>query len=887
MKFKLQIAVVLLLTLLFLNACSTENNTFINRAYHGTTARYNGYFNANELLRLGIKSYRDGLQEDYYQVLPLDPLPSEKEVLNLYPAIDTAIAKCTKVIQNHSMPSNDKPSKKKEEHNPWIDENWQTIGRAAYYRRDYEGALKNFRFIKKFYANDPTLFIAEMWIAKTNIELERYNDAYFNLELIDKAIEEEQIRKEENKGIAKKIEKFKNRKNEEKIASVPKNMYFELFKTKAELALRRDSIDIAINHLTEALNYAKKQENKARVSFILAQLLEQQNRREEAKTHYSKVLRYNTKYDMIFAARIHRAMMGGNEKLKKELFKMMRDPKNAEYRDQLYYALAQIELRKNNRFQGKVYLTQSAFYSTSNNRQKGMAYELLGNLSFEEKNYVSAQKYYDSCVAAIDLETYPNGELIQTKAIKLADLVKAVDLASFEDSVQRIAKMNEKDRIAFIEGVIKQIKEQEELRKKMEAKRLLELQKNMAVQQNAGGAGKWYWNNPKMVADGYDEFRRIWGTDRVNEDDWRRREKIVLAQFTDENGDTIQSLDEEITKEPIDTLTVEHLLTFIPLNDSLFDLSQQRMVESLYDAGLIYKNQLQENQLAEEQFLKVKKQTFENDFTLLSSYQLYEIYKDNEVSKAGSEKNFIFNNYPNSDYANYLRDPDYFIKKKENDALALKEYLKFVDRYAEEMYDTVLIQANQVINNEPDNKFRSKYMLLKAMVLGQQLEDKQLLKPILNQLIKEYKETEEAERSAELLSILEHGVSENKLVDFTKKSIYTYADNLPFYILVFLTDDMNTNSSKSKISDFNRTFFSRNRLNITSKVYGRGQNVVFISVFEDEKSAKDYINTFKADKRKVDDLRDATIIFITKENLRVLFETQKLAEYEDFLLENY
>lgn len=886
MRFKVQIIVGYFSLLLLLIACSTENNTFINRTYHGTTAHYNGYFNANELLRLGIKGYRDGLQEDYYQVLPLDPLPDEKEVLNLYPAIDTAIAKCSKVIQNHSMPSNDQPSKKKEEHNPWIDENWQTIGRASYYRRDYESALKNFRFIKKFYSNDPTLFVAELWIAKTNIELGRYNDAYFNLEFLDKAIEDEKSRKEENKGLAKKIENFKNRKSAEKFAKFPKKIYFDLYKTKAELALRRDSSSVAIENLKEALKYAKKSDDKARVNFILAQLLENQNRRDEAKFHYSKVLKYNTKYAMIFAARIHRAMMGGSEKLKKELFKMMRDPKNAEFRDQIYYALAQIELKNGNRFQGKVYLTQSAFYSTNNNRQKGLAYETLGNLSFEEKNYVSAQKYYDSCVAVIDLAKYPKGELIQTKAIKLADLVRAVEISTFEDSVQRIAKLSEREREQFLENVIKQIKEQEEARKKMEAKRLLELQKNIAVQQTGGGGGKWYWNNPKLVADGYDEFRRVWGTDRVNEDDWRRSEKIVLAKFTNQDGDSV-AVDSAKVEKPKDTLTVEHLMTFIPLNDSLFRVSQQRMVEAYYDAGLIYKNQLQEFELAEEQFLKVKKQSFENPFTLMAAYQLFEIFKDKDAGKANEHKNFILNYYPNSDYANYLSDPDYFIKKKEYDALAQEDYLKYVDRYSKGLYAVVINKADVVINNEPDNKFIAKYMLLKAMSLGQQLDDKELLKPVLTKLKDEYPNTEEGKCAEELLMILEKGISENKAVDFRKKSIFTVEKDMPFYVLVFLTDKMNTNNSKAKISDFNRTYFSRNNLNITSKVYGLGQNVIFVSTFEDEKSVKDYINQFNADTKKLDDLEGAKVVFITKENLKTLFETQKLDEYEDFVLENY
>ena len=108
--------VVLNVLLLLVWACSTEKNTLINRTYHGTTARYNGYFNATELINQSVLSYRTSLKEDYYKILPIDALPDEKSVIGLYPSIDTAIVKCTKVIQKHSMPSNDRPSQKKEEH---------------------------------------------------------------------------------------------------------------------------------------------------------------------------------------------------------------------------------------------------------------------------------------------------------------------------------------------------------------------------------------------------------------------------------------------------------------------------------------------------------------------------------------------------------------------------------------------------------------------------------------------------------------------------------------------------------------------------------------------------------------------------------------------------
>ena len=64
------------------------------------------------------------------------------------------------------MPSNDRPAKKKEEHNRWIDENWTTIGIASFYRRDYEGAMKSFEYVRKFYKNDPSLFVGQLWMAK-------------------------------------------------------------------------------------------------------------------------------------------------------------------------------------------------------------------------------------------------------------------------------------------------------------------------------------------------------------------------------------------------------------------------------------------------------------------------------------------------------------------------------------------------------------------------------------------------------------------------------------------------------------------------------------------------------------------------------------------------
>jgi hypothetical protein len=47
------------------------------------------------------------------------------------------------------------------------------------------------------------------------------------------------------------------------------------------------------------------------------------------------------------------------------------------------------------------------------------------------------------------------------------------------------------------------------------------------------------------------------------------------------------------------------------------------------------------------------------------------------------------------------------------------------------------------------------------------------------------------------------------------------------------------------------------------------------------------MNKFKKTKKYLGDMQNAKLIFISKDNLKVLFETKKLEEYETFYLEFY
>lgn len=871
-------------------ACSTEKNTMLSRAYHGTTAHYNGYFNANDLLEEAMKTFRENQKEDYYNVLPILQLPNEEEVKNMYSPIDTAISKCTKVIQRHAMPSMEKPASKKEEHNRWIDENWITIGIANFYRRDYDLAFKNFEYTKKFFSTDKSSYVAEMWMARTYMEQGKFTEANYaitNLEKAQKAMEDGDSKgsKGGKNSKSSKSKKKKKKKKQKEIPPFPKKLRYDLAITRALFAEKKKDAESEIKALTKALEYAKKSKDKARINYILGQLYENTGDRGKAAYHYDRVKKYNAGYEMSFNANLKNALNAGGEKVRKNLKKMLRDTKNAEFKDQIYYTLGKMDQIESNEEGAKENYTRSAFYSTSNNRQKGMAYEKLGDMSFAKKDYLSAQKYYDSCAKVIP-ETYPNYEGIQNKASKLQSLVNALEIAQYEDSVQRVAKLSPSDQLAFADGVIKKMKKDEEERKRKDAIRLAALQEIQSKKTSGGNGNKFYWNNEKAKSEGFEEFKKQWGQ-RANEDDWRRSDKVVFASFTDPSDSTDSSDNPVPSSETtaLDSLTPEMLVAKLPLSDSALQASRDRMMNAYFDAGGIYDEQLSETTLAEKQYRTMLGQDFEHNMKLLAAYQIYSLHNPEDPA-AVEQKDYILINYPTSDYAGYLRDPDYFLKKKEREKLTQEAYLTDLDRYERGLYYPVIMKADGVIANEKDNPYRSKYILLKAMAQAKMTENKKMILPTLDTLIALYPKTPEAEKALEMKKIILNGYSANEAVDFAKKSIYEYKEGEPMFVLIFLTEKINNVVAKTRVVDFNKEYYGKLRLSVTSKVF-REDNVILVKQFKDEIEAASYVSFYKRTRNHLLDMQKMKILFISEKNLLTLFDTNKLDEYQLFFDENY
>ena len=863
----------LLLALLSVFACSTEKNNFLNLKYHSTTARYNGLFNANELLRLSLITYDGSHKDDFYTFLTVNPLPDEKEVIGMYPAIDTAIAKCTKVIEDHSMPNAVDMYYKQAEYNNWIDENWLTIGKAFYYRRDYEKALNNFEFVKRFFIKDPSTYIAQLWIAKVYIELNKFSDAKL---ILDGLNEIAQIQKKKKFGDF--IPFLNKEKGDAEQPVMNRSLQLEIYKAYSNLAMKRRDYEGAIEGIQLALSKSKSSREKARLNYILAQLYQNADNSASASRYFNKAISTSASFELAFNARLNSALSDGREGVKKDLKRMARDSKNAAFKDQVFYALGLVALNNNQKQEAKVYLTKSAFFSISNKRQKAMSYEKLGDISFFDKEFVPAQKYYDSCARFMP-EDYPNAEIVKNKSVKLFDLVKALETATFEDSVQKIAKLSDKDREIFLKETLKQMRKEIQAAKEKEEAKLLALQSN-SMPNNNTNSSKFIFNNPKLRETGFTEFKKLWGA-RDNEDDWRRSDKLSINI----SGSSVDSTEKIAGQKTKDSLSIESLLKNIPLSDSAFSQSQLRLIDALYTSGILFKEILLENDLAEKQFESVLALRLSNITDLSAAFQLYRLNENNKRSE--KYKSYILDKYPNSDAAKYFLDPDFYIKQKKNAEESQKDYLKLLEQYKLQAYQSVFNLSQVILEKDLTNTCRSEYMLLNVLAMGQLTEDKKTLIPKLNLIIEEKPQSVQAERAKEMLEIIQTGYSKNEELNFNKKYYFEFVSDVNQYVIILLDTEDDTDGSKSIISDFTTKKFKSSKLRVSSKITLSEKSFILIQEFESISLADKFVDAYKAGFEFLDDLQDNIIYIITQENLKKLIETAKFEEYKLFYNDNY
>ncbi len=875
--------------------CSTKKNTIVSRTYHNITSKYNAYFNGNEKLKSGVKKINNSFKDDYSLTLPMFTSGDENIAKSSYPDMDEVIKKASKVISLHSIKV--KPNRKnrattkkqkeflkQNEYCKWIDNSWLMLGKAKFYKHDFYSSAETFQFVISEYNYDPIKYNAMLWLTRNYCEQKKFDKSRELLEQID------------------------GEKN------FPRKLKPEFNAVYADHFIKQGKYNDAIPKLNLAIEKTKKRKVKARYKFILAQIYQNLGEGNKAAKLYRDVVKMNPPYEMTFNAMINRAAAfdassGSGKAMKKELAKMLHDDKNTEYLDQIYFALANIAFKEGNESDAIKNYRLSAQKSVSNDNQKALSYLALGNIYFGKPKYIEAQMFFDSAMTFLRKD-YPNYREIEEKTRNLTALVEPLKTIQLQDSLQTLAKMNAADRNKIIDAIIEKIKEEEQRQQEelqMQQMNSMLFNQNTQNQTNnnaSSSGGGWYFYNQGMIASGMSEFKRKWGTRKL-EDNWRRKNKAIVAiEDVAENIEAGEDGKNADTKK-IDNKSREYYLSEIPLTDSMMEASHALMVEAYYNAGTVYKERFLDYKESIRIFEDMNKKYPENSYIPTTYYYLYQLNTiEKNQTKADFYKNLILSKYPDSKYAKILLDPN-FLKESEQDIVQMQSY--YEEAYEAHEKGNYLKVIEFVEKAESMNLYKNdgvlvpKFKFLKAIAQGR-TQGVALLAQGLQELIAKYPNSEIIGLAKDILTKLKDSgiadslgtpiifVEDTVKQDDTDLNIYKYDEKIVQYIVVVVPNKkVDVNRLEFDIVNFNTDFFSMNDFNVSDVLLNDNYQLVTIKSFDDVVQAKTYYDTILLQKdvfKKLEGIKHE-IFLISKDNYGIFYNDKNVEKYIRFFNKFY
>jgi tetratricopeptide (TPR) repeat protein len=417
----------------FFSGCSTTKDKWLNIKYHETTARFNAFFNGEEAFNEAVVQFEKTEELDFENLLPIYYWPDEKQATALFAKMDRALEKSAIVIKKHSMVF------RGEQRNDYVVKAYLLIAKARFYKHELIQCIEATSYMADQFGGvekaQDELFWAKLLAAQTHIRMGNGFQAEYLLDEIY-------------------------------TVKLPKDQLFEAQKTYAAYFISTGKYTEAQKWVALAAAGAPNKSQKVRLTYLNAQLLAKNGQGYESALAYEEVLKLHPdNYDITFSAQIKRAenfdvFMEDVAVIEKDLEKMLRDDKNLTYRDQIYYvwALKQLDLEHYPEAEGL--LGKSIRYSVNNPKQKGKSYLKLAGISFDFKEFVPAQAYYDSAITALPAGYGGLDTLVERKSV-LDELVAAINTIALEDSLQALYGMSEQDLRAKFESYIEKKKEQE------------------------------------------------------------------------------------------------------------------------------------------------------------------------------------------------------------------------------------------------------------------------------------------------------------------------------------------------------------------------------------------------------------------------------------------
>ncbi len=703
--------------------CSTQKNTAKTRFWHSFKARYNTYYNGSLAYIDGSLEKENGNKDNFTEMLPLYTV-SNKQSRELGKSnFDRAIEKCQKTIKLHSIkhrPEWTKNRRKTEkdiewlsrrEYNPFLWRAWLLMGRSQFYKGAFDEAASTFAYMGRLYQTQPAIYAkSRAWLAKSYIEEGWLYDA------------EDVIRGMERDSIHWSARK-------------------EWDYTYADYYIHTGDYAKAVPYLRRVIKHEMRRKQRAREWYLMGQLQAALGNKAEALKAYKKVVRQNPPYEIEFNARIAMTEVLSGAQSKKmigRLKRMAASDKNKDYLDQVYYALGNIYMARQDTANAISSYERGAAKATRSGIEKGVLMLRLGDIYWDMERYGDAQRCYGEAIGMLDKERKDYEQLSERSKV-LDQLVPYTDAVQLQDSLQELARMPEAERNAAIDRTIAELKrkEREERRKQQEEDAQQTISQNSgnnaaqnnrpnAAQQNQQNANAlWYFYNPMAVSQGKAAFEKLWGK-RENADNWQRVNKTVVATMQDEPEMTQEQLDSIAHVEAVaDSLAQiadsaqndphrrEYYLAQIPFTKEQVDASNKVIEDGLFNSGVIFKDKLDNLPLAEKQLTRLVSAYTDYERLADAYYHLYLLYmRKGDAPTADTYVARLKKEYPENEWTILLSDPHFVENARFGAAVEDSLYASTYDAFKAARYKEVAANVKVSTQRFPLGANRDKFVFI-------------------------------------------------------------------------------------------------------------------------------------------------------------------------------
>ena len=872
---------LLALSFLVVVGCSTKTNNAYYRFYHAFTSYFNYYFNAEEAYKAGVKQATRAMQYDYTRPLPFCIAGLPDAALNTGGEMDRVQTKCATLIKAHSITM--KPARGKEaltakekafyaqnEFNIYARRAWLLIGKSRLWAGEFGQARQAIDFAMTQFAGLAEGWEAQLWKARIEMLEGQTLDA------------------------------------KDRLASLavapyrPKGKFYTylLESIWADLLVEEEKYAEAIPHGKLALENAPSRLDRARCRLALAQLQEEEKNYAEAFALYKKVAGNAPSYEMSFNALVRSASLAARVQgkgMEKSLRALAKDEKNADYLDQIYYALGEIAFAKKDTVGGLELFKESALRSVSNAKQKGASHLRVAEYYFAKSDYLRAASSYDSALAALP-ESYPRYVEVAKRAAVLGHLAQAQGVVLREDSLQRVARMPEAERRTFIQNIIAQLREEERLAK-LEAERE-QMDRNFAMQNeyrqgsgqqnNAGSSSGWYFYNTSTLAFGRTDFRAKWGNRKL-EDNWRRKNKMSTG--FDANDPNKQ----DSVKNGGDKYSVAYYLADLPLSDSAREVSDNAIRVALADMAESYRTDFNDAPRAIETYDEILRRYPTGDAAAEACFMAYMTAdRANLAAQRSKHREMLLSRYGSTPYARILSDPQYMEKvraeKESNERIAEEIFRAMQEGRRSEAYRA----ASQAVEGATADEYKVRFALLSALNAGSEAGDTVQV-AALRAFAQEYREYPESKYAEEVLMAIVRRdlvgeemppliIGNQEVVTQQTEKKYEVSKGAHNLLLVFNPKE-NFRELKFQAISFGVDYNVNLNLEVEDYPLNESATLLVISSFESHADAVAFKDAM--DEEEPFGETHPFFIIISPENLDLLKEQKAFLPYVDFYKKNY